>query len=221
MARKSVSTCERPSRFGYLALMLAAGIIQFSLVGCGGGGSGGSIQSPSPEVPQSIIYPPPTNDPALPKWFYIVSGPTILTSTPLVLNVHGASLASANAVLWPFQQNAENELWQFAVQSSEGGTTNGYFKSGLGDYPYNPYNPAATLVLSQSASSSGSVPIVTYPEQIGSSEGGGGTFQLWNTNANSHIINNQADKYLYVSSAVQNAQTFIGPRPTNPGTNYQ
>jgi len=194
--------------------MLAAGIIQFSLVGCGGGGGGGgggSIQSPSPDVPSSIIYPPPTNDPALPKWFYVVSGPTISTSTPLVLNVHGASLASANAVLWPFQQNARNELWQFAVQSSDGGTTNGYFKSGLGDYAYNPYNPAATLVLSQSASSSGAVPIVTYPEQIGSSEGGGGTFQLWNTNANSHIINNQADKYLYVSSAVQGAQTFIGP----------
>jgi hypothetical protein len=108
MQRNSVSQCERRSRFVYLALLLVAGIIQVSLSGCGGGS--GNTQPSSSNVPAALIYPPTTNDPAQPRWFYILSGPTITTGQPLVLNVQDASLGSANAVLWPFQQNARNEL---------------------------------------------------------------------------------------------------------------
>ena len=201
-----------------VAITVAAVFLLALLTGCGGGGGGGTpLQSSS--VPLSLRFPPVTTDPSQPRWFYIVSGSTLAGNSPMVLNVQDASLASANTILWPLQNNAKNELWQFAAPG--GGTASGNFVSNLGDYPYNPYNPAAQLMMSQANSASGPVPVVTYPGQSGSPEGGGATFQLWNVTANSRIVNNQANMYLYVPSITQGAQATLGARPGNPGNNYQ
>ncbi len=187
------------------------------LAGCGGGSGGSGFAPATVSIPRSMARPPETTDPAQPRWFQIIYAPTLTSQTPMVLNVEGAALlGGSQVILWPQQQSAANELWKFTKCCTSGNTVYGYYTSGLGDYPYNPYtsinNPAQSLVLSSNTGSG-----VVFPSQYGTKgytkEGGYDTFQKWsyenscsgNSCSPVAIINqlNRSSTSLYASSSGQ------------------
>ncbi len=176
MARKTIASARMR-----ITLLVLAAVMLSSLVACGGGssggGNGGGGQTAS--IPPSMTQPPVSSDPLQPRWFQTIYAPTISSTIPMVLNVADASLSGGTQlILYPQQAQANNELWQFTKVGTSESTSYGYFTSGLGDYPYNPYtnsnNPAQPMTLSASGNQA-----VSFPSQTGTLEGGGGKFQLW------------------------------------------
>jgi hypothetical protein len=138
LARKTIDSVKMR-----ITLLVLAAVMLSSLVACGGGssgsGNGGGGQTAS--IPASMTQPPVSSDPLQPRWLQIIYAPTISSTTPMVLNVAGASLSGGTQlILYPQQSQANNELWQFTQVGTSGSTSYGYFTSGLGDYPYNPYS---------------------------------------------------------------------------------